>query len=131
MTHSRLHNPASLHPSIEPLSHSGRGTRERVNGDLGLDAGNTLRIRKTVRGMTQIGATEHTRPDLVAGAKRVTVSARSGNDSRLLDEPGTPNGGMWDSVGMGEAPKQNTLGPLLFATALFAGVFFLAKGGRH
>lgn len=132
--HKRMQNPVSLAPSIDPDSHGGRGTLQRSNGDRGLDAGNALSVKKTVRGMTEVAPMERTRPDLVAGAQRMHVSARSGNDSRLLDDPGTPNGGMWDSVGMGEAPvssTQRSLGPLLVAGALFAGILFLAKGGRH
>ena len=130
-----MQNPVSLAPSIDPDSHGGRGTLQRSNGDRGLDAGNALSVKKTVRGMTEVAPMERTRPDLVAGAQRMHVSARSGNDSRLLDDPGTPNGGMWDSVGMGDAPAATatggyTLQKTILVAAIVGGIWFLAKGGR-
>lgn len=134
MRNRRLSNPVSPDPSIEPLSHSGRGTRERANNDLGLDAGNTMSVKKTVRGMTEVAPAVRVQPDFVAGAKRMHVAARSGNDSRLLDRPGIPGDGMWDSVGMGDTPapaQSGTMQKLLLAGVLFGGLWYLAKGGRH
>jgi hypothetical protein len=59
------------------------------------------------------------------------VLARSGNDSAQHDEDHMPDGGMWTSVGLSDAPAPSpakafiALGLVVGALCLFAG-----RGGR-
>lgn len=128
--HKRLNNSVSQRPSIDPSTHSGRGTKQRVNDDNGLTT-QRLGVRKIVRGGVEVAPMETVRHDLIA-PRRMDVIARSGNDQRLHERAGTPNGGMWTAVGMGDevAAGPSGMKTALFAAGLFGALWFITKAGR-
>lgn len=127
--HKRLNNSVSQRPSLDPLTHSGRGTKQRINDDNGL-TNQRMGVSKIVRGGVEVAPAEHTRPDLISPG-RIDVIARSGNDRRLHERAGTPNGGMWTAVGMGdEVAQPASLKSALFAAGLIGALWFIVKSGR-
>ncbi len=127
--HKRLNNSVSQRPSLDPLTHSGRGTKQRVNDDNGLTT-QRLGVSKIVRGGVEVAPAEHTRPDLISPG-RIDVVARSGNDRRLHERAGTPNGGMWTAVGMGDEVAPSKISSGMLALGLFGALWFIVKAGRH
>ncbi len=125
----RQSNPVSIQPSIDPDSHSGKNTQFTHNGDNGLTT-RRLDVHKIIRGRGARGKNVQVNNDLVHSG-RMDVIARSGNDSAQHDEEHTPDGGMWTSVGLSDAPPATNAKTYL-ALGLLAGALFLfaRSGGR-
>jgi hypothetical protein len=125
----RQANPVSLNPSIDPDTNSGKNTQFTHHGNNGLTT-KRMDVHKIIRGRGARGKNVQVNADLVHSG-RCDVLARSGNDSAQHDEDHMPDGGMWTSVGLSDAPAPSpakafiALGLVVGALCLFAG-----RGGR-
>ncbi len=126
----RQNNPVSLNPSIDPDSHSGKNTQFTHHGNNGLTT-KRMDVHKIIRGRGARGKSIEVHNDLVHSG-RVDVFARSGNDSAQHDEDHMPDGGMWASVGLSDAPAPVSSAKTFVALGLVVGALFLfaGRGGR-
>ncbi len=125
----RQFQPVSPETSIEPDSHSGRGTQRERRSDNGLthDVQNVISVRRADK--VDRAPISETREDLIAPSF-IPVSARSGNSSEQHDEADEDSDLAFDSINDDfSAPAIPTVSgkTILIAAAAIGAFFWLSK----
>ncbi len=105
-------------PSIEPVSHSGRGTAQRVDGNgLQADRRNVISVAKG-RKIDDAPISEE-KTDLVH-IGRAQVLARSGNDAGQHEEEWEDDGADFDQLAAGDVAPAAKTGHILMLAGVAA-----------
>lgn len=125
----RQFQPVSPETSIDPASHSGRGTKHERRSDNGLasDVQNVISVRRAEK--IDRAPLSETRENLI-GPSFVPVSARSGNNSEQHDEADEDSALAFDSINgdvSGPAPAAISGKTILVAAAAIGALFWLSK----